>query len=117
MALVIRITENHHYEQEQDDCCDEVEMVTSNLDSLAKKSAELKQYVQNGDIEEWVQEKIAVAEYMIDTLYDYYVHSQHHHNEHEHTEHYDNHQMHGMLNNAIMGMIDPNTYNVSVKVP
>jgi hypothetical protein len=51
---------------------EETGMVSSNLRSLADKAAELAEKMeQAGMIEEWVQEKIAVAESMIDSIYDY----------------------------------------------
>lgn len=51
---------------------EETGMVSSNLRSLADKAAELAERMENaGMIEEWVQEKIAVAEAMIDSIYDY----------------------------------------------
>ena len=47
-------------------------MVAGNLRSIADKAAELAEKMeQAGMIEEWVQEKIAVAESMIDSIYDY----------------------------------------------
>lgn len=51
---------------------EETEMVSGNLRSLADKAAELAELMEHNDmIEEWVQEKIAVAESMIDSIYDY----------------------------------------------
>jgi len=51
---------------------EETGMVTSNLRSLVDKAGELAERMeQAGMIEEWVQEKIAVAEAMIDSIYDY----------------------------------------------
>ena len=55
------------HEQEE-----ETGMVSGNLHSLADKAAELAELMEHADhIEEWVQEKIAVAESMIDSIYDY----------------------------------------------
>lgn len=51
---------------------EETGMVSSNLRSLADKAAELAEKMEQANmIEEWVQEKIAVAESMIDSIYDY----------------------------------------------
>lgn len=51
---------------------EETEMVSGNLRSLADKAGELAELMEGSDmIEEWVQEKVAVAEAMIDSLYDY----------------------------------------------
>lgn len=51
---------------------EETGMVSGNLHSLADKAAELAELMEHADnIEEWVQEKIAVAESMIDSIYDY----------------------------------------------
>jgi len=47
-------------------------MIKSNLFMLAKKSMELHDSIgDSDDLPEWVQEKIAVASYMIDTVHDY----------------------------------------------
>lgn len=47
-------------------------MVAGNLRSIADKAANLAERMKNADsIEEWVQEKIAVAESMIDSISDY----------------------------------------------
>jgi len=56
-----------HDEQEE-----ETSMVSGNLHSLADKAAKLAEMMEGADsIEEWVQEKIAVAESMIDSIFDY----------------------------------------------
>jgi hypothetical protein len=50
----------------------EAEMFKSHLYTLAKQSQELNDLVEeHEDIEEWVQEKIAVAASMIDSVYNY----------------------------------------------
>jgi len=51
---------------------EETGMIKSNLFMLAKKSMELHDSIgDKDDLPEWVQEKIAVASYMIDTIHDY----------------------------------------------
>lgn len=51
---------------------EETSMVTGNLRSLSEKAGELAELIKHFDsIEEWVQEKIAVAESMIDSIHDY----------------------------------------------
>lgn len=51
---------------------EETGMVSGNLRSLSDKAGELAEMMEDADsIEEWVQEKIAVAESMIDSIYDY----------------------------------------------
>jgi hypothetical protein len=51
---------------------EETGMVSGNLHSLADKAAKLAEMMEGADsIEEWVQEKIAVAESMIDSIFDY----------------------------------------------
>jgi len=57
---------------EDSDVYEETGMIKSNLFMLAKKSLELHDEVGDGDdLPEWVQEKIAVASYMMDTVHDY----------------------------------------------
>lgn len=57
----------HHNGPEQ-----ESDMIKSNLFTMAKKAYEMHDEIQSGDdLPEWVQEKIAVAGYMIDSVYDY----------------------------------------------
>jgi uncharacterized protein (UPF0303 family) len=47
-------------------------MIVGNLKRLADRSAELSQLAEEvPDNEEWVQEKIAVASSMIDSIYNY----------------------------------------------
>lgn len=56
----------------QDKNHEEVGMVVGNLRSLAEKSKELEGILsQESDIEEWVQEKIAVASAAIDAVLDF----------------------------------------------
>jgi hypothetical protein len=57
---------------EDSDENEESSMIRSNLHNLAMQSKMLRDMVQDGDdLPEWVQEKIAVASDMIDTIYDY----------------------------------------------
>jgi hypothetical protein len=50
----------------------EADMVKSHLMSMSKQVQELDHIIQsNEDVEEWVQEKIAVAASMIDSVYHY----------------------------------------------
>ena len=47
-------------------------MIRSNLYTLSKQAQEMHDMIgMNDDLDEWVQEKIAVATAMIDTIYDY----------------------------------------------
>ena len=56
----------------QDANHEEVGMVVGNLRSLSEKSKELEEILsKDSDIEEWVQEKIAVASAAIDAVLDY----------------------------------------------
>ncbi len=58
---------NDYNDQEE-----ETGMVSGNLRSLSDKAGELAEMMEQSDsIEEWVQEKIAIAESMIDSIYDY----------------------------------------------
>ena len=56
------VDEEGDFDYEDSDVYEETGMIKSNLFMLAKKSLELP---------EWVQEKIAVASYMMDTVHDY----------------------------------------------
>ena len=57
---------------EDSDVYEETGMIKSNLFMLAKKSLELHDAIgDRDDLSEWVQEKIAVASHMIDTVHDY----------------------------------------------
>ena len=59
-------------EFEDSDEYEESSMIKGNLHNLAIQSHVLMDIVQDGDdLPEWVQEKIAVASEMIDTIYDY----------------------------------------------
>ena len=75
--LIQECGDQYGYYQNSGKCGDygqqeETGMVSGNLRSLADKAAELAEKMeQAGMIEEWVQEKIAVAESMIDSIYDY----------------------------------------------
>lgn len=47
-------------------------MIRSNLDTLSRQAQEMHDMIgMNDDLDEWVQEKIAVASSMIDSVYDY----------------------------------------------
>ena len=55
-----------------DDDQGEKSMILGNLERLSDRSAELRDMAAHiPDNEEWVQEKIAVASSMIDSIYDY----------------------------------------------
>lgn len=52
----------------------EADMFKGHLFTMAKQAAELNEMIsEQEDIEEWVQEKIAVAAHALDTVYDYLV--------------------------------------------
>lgn len=66
------VDEEGDFDYEDSDVYEETGMIKSNLFMLAKKSLELHDEVGDGDdLPEWVQEKIAVASYMMDTVHDY----------------------------------------------
>lgn len=57
---------------EDSDSYEESSMIKNNLYNLATQAQELHDAVGDGDdLPEWVQEKIAVAEAMVDAVYDY----------------------------------------------
>lgn len=57
---------------EDSDAHEESSMIKNNLFNLATQAQELHDAMEDGDeLPEWVQEKIAVATAMIDTIYDY----------------------------------------------
>lgn len=57
---------------EDSDEYEESSMIKNNLYNLANQAQELHDAMEDGDeLPEWVQEKIAVATAMIDTIYDY----------------------------------------------
>lgn len=61
-----------HHDDYQDDDQGEKSMILGNLERLSDRSAELRDMAAHiPDNEEWVQEKIAVASSMIDSIYDY----------------------------------------------
>jgi len=60
----------------------ESDMIRSNLATMAKKSYEIHDAVgHNDDLPEWVQEKIAVADSMIGSVYDYLMYEYGKHND------------------------------------
>lgn len=66
------VDEEGDFDYEDSDVYEETGMIKSNLFMLAKKSLELHDEIGDGDdLPEWVQEKIAVASYMMDTVHDY----------------------------------------------
>lgn len=72
---------DHGLSFEDSGAFEESGMIKSNLYSMASKAQSLHDMIQNGDdLPEWVQEKIAVADEMIDVIYDYlkYEYSQGH---------------------------------------
>ena len=64
--------EHHDHLESHSDDQGEKGMIVGNLHRLADRSAELAQMAEQvPDNEEWVQEKIAVASAMIDSIYNY----------------------------------------------
>ena len=64
--------ENGHMTFEDSDEYEESSMIKNNLFNLATQAQELHDAMEDDDeLPEWVQEKIAVATAMIDTIYDY----------------------------------------------
>lgn len=62
----------HDHHDDHDDDQGEKSMIVGNLNRLADRAAELAQMAEEvPDNEEWVQEKIAVATAMIDSIYNY----------------------------------------------
>jgi hypothetical protein len=62
--------ENHEFDDEDDQ--GEGRMIVNNLRRVADRASELSQLTSEiPDNEEWVQEKIAVASAMIDSIYNY----------------------------------------------
>ena len=67
----------HDYETDETEHDDESQMFRSHLTSITKQVEELESLVQQGDnVEEWVQEKMAVAASMIDSIYHYLSHGE-----------------------------------------
>lgn len=51
---------------------EQLDMVLGNLANMHRQSGELRQMVMSqGEVPEWVQEKLAVARSMLDSIYDY----------------------------------------------
>jgi hypothetical protein len=72
----------------------EADMFKGHLFTMAKQAADLNEMVsEQEDIEEWVQEKIAVAANALDTVYDYLVYQKskdgYEHHDHEDDGHED----------------------------
>jgi hypothetical protein len=66
----------------------ESDMIRSNLATLAKKAYEMHDSIgHHDDLPEWVQEKIAVADSMIGSVYDYLDYEYSKHNEPDMPEH------------------------------
>jgi hypothetical protein len=66
------VDEEGNFDYEDSNVYEETGMIKSNLFMMAKKSLELHDAIgDRDDLPEWVQEKIAVASYMIDTVHDY----------------------------------------------
>lgn len=64
--------EEGNFDYEDSNIYEETGMIKSNLFMMSKKSLELHDAIgDRDDLPEWVQEKIAVASYMIDTVHDY----------------------------------------------
>ena len=67
----------HDYEADETESEDESQMFRSHLSSISKQVEELESLVQQGEnVEEWVQEKMAVAASMIDSIYHYLSHGE-----------------------------------------
>lgn len=63
---------DHHSEEEASDGCDEMEMVKQNLFQLSVYAAKLHDMLpDDGDVDEWVQEKIVEATSKISDVYHY----------------------------------------------
>lgn len=82
------LLENHdmdhmgHMEYHHDVEDYEADMFKGHLYTMAKQAHELNEIVsENEDIEEWVQEKIAVAANALDTVYDYLMYQKSKHEE------------------------------------
>jgi len=66
------VDEEGNFDYEDSNIYEETGMIKSNLFMMSKKSLELHDAIgDRDDLPEWVQEKIAVASYMIDTVHDY----------------------------------------------
>jgi len=66
------VDEEGNFDYEDSNVYEETGMIKSNLFMMSKKSLELHDAIgDRDDLSEWVQEKIAVASYMIDTVHDY----------------------------------------------
>jgi hypothetical protein len=66
------VDEEGNFDYEDSNIYEETGMIKSNLFMMSKKSLELHDVIgDRDDLPEWVQEKIAVASYMIDTVHDY----------------------------------------------
>lgn len=71
----------------------EADMFKGHLFTMAKQAADLNEMIsEQEDIEEWVQEKIAVAAHALDTVYDYLVYQKskdgHEQGYHDHDDEY-----------------------------
>jgi len=78
-----------HMDHSGDDEDYEADMFKGNLFTMARQAADLNEMIsEQEDIEEWVQEKIAVAAHALDTVYDYLVY-QKSKDGHEHYDHDD----------------------------
>lgn len=66
------VDEEGNFDYEDSNVYEETGMIKSNLYMLSKKAHELHDEIgDRDDLPEWVQEKIAVASYMMDTVHDY----------------------------------------------
>lgn len=66
------VDDHGNLDYEDSDVYEETGMIKSNLFMMAKKSLELHDEIGDRDnLPEWIQEKIAVASYMMDTVHDY----------------------------------------------
>ncbi len=78
------VDEEGNFDYEDSNVYEETGMIKSNLFMMSKKSLELHDAVgDRDDLPEWVQEKIAVASYMIDTVHDYLMYEMEKDNLHE----------------------------------
>ena len=78
------VDEEGNFDYEDSNVYEETGMIKSNLFMMSKKSLELHDGIgDRDDLPEWVQEKIAVASYMIDTVHDYLMYEMEKDNLHE----------------------------------
>jgi hypothetical protein len=85
---VVKVTGQHDHddgiEYEDSDSFEESSMVRNNLFTMAGQASKLHDMIESGDdLPEWVQEKLAVAASMLDTVHDYLTAEMAHQDMHE----------------------------------